>query len=950
MRIDTTRTMFRREKHYDGVLMQQGRVQLDADFNEQQAITRYREETETRDVVGRCGTPLDPPAYTHASGFEILGGTGASAGSFTIGAGRYYVDGVLCENEATTDYLAQAQAPLEYPAAANVTTLLGSSTVGLVYLDVWHRNITLLEDPSIHETALGEADTTTRLKTSWQVKVMPLDTRLGKRQAALLDAFIGQMGAALNQDGAVIDQPVNVAQFQHDLAVSLSSGINVTCGSAFPEWDSMVNPALGTLKADAGLPAPAPAPCLPPPTAGYRRLENQLYRVEVHHGGVLPGGNPTFKWSRENGSLVTKILDFDSSDPTWITVRDLGRDTESLAFAPGDWVEVVNDHSELSTDGTQLGFLTTIAIVDPGQNAIQLSAAPPSAAPASLQDLTLNPRLRRWDQSTLAPIPADPGLPATPAVPGVTPDGNGIPIGTDPIPLEDGIAVTFSNGTYRPGDYWQIPARTATGDIEWPRLGTTPQPLPPFGVKHHYCRLALVACNSAKDAIAVISDCRNVFPPLTGFESLFYLGGDGQEVLPGHPGPVPLPESLQVGVACGKAPVAGATVRFQVLTGGGLVGSGPVALQTGPIEVVTGANGVASCSWSVTTTGAGVPTTQQVQATLLDGPGGSPVHLPVTFSAELNLSEDVAYDPTCTDLQALEVTTVKGALDGLCSLLHPPAILVNAVYRGNPAQKIVLYNDDDVAVRDLFAPVSATNLATVVTPANGAAAPSVFPGISVLLDRPIDLTCVQGKSTTDLGNKTTNSHPTCYVTIFLPWSPAGVDQAARGGQNPIGYQAVVLADDVHVVDGKLVVWSPLPEARAFLLTYLAELSKLGTQRFLARFTLKGSFIHTPRGSNPLLFLDGEPLGPAPFVGLQKPSGDGRPGGDFELWFWLTQSQTSRAGGGKIVTVVDQPVVTQPVVAQPVVAQPAVTQPVTQPVVQPVGPPVIVQPVIDHPVG
>jgi hypothetical protein len=35
-------------------------------------------------------------------------------------------------------------------------------------------------------------------------------------------------------------------------------------------------------------------------TAGYRRLENQLYRVEVHEGGA----SPTFKWSRENGSVA----------------------------------------------------------------------------------------------------------------------------------------------------------------------------------------------------------------------------------------------------------------------------------------------------------------------------------------------------------------------------------------------------------------------------------------------------------------------------------------------------------------------------------------------------------------------------------------------------------------------------------------------------------------------
>ena len=39
--------------------MQQGRVQVDADWNEQQAIQQHLDETTTRDVVGLCGVPED---------------------------------------------------------------------------------------------------------------------------------------------------------------------------------------------------------------------------------------------------------------------------------------------------------------------------------------------------------------------------------------------------------------------------------------------------------------------------------------------------------------------------------------------------------------------------------------------------------------------------------------------------------------------------------------------------------------------------------------------------------------------------------------------------------------------------------------------------------------------------------------------------------------------------
>ena len=43
---DYSRVTFKRENLYSGVLKQQGRVQLDADDNEQLSIQHYRDETE----------------------------------------------------------------------------------------------------------------------------------------------------------------------------------------------------------------------------------------------------------------------------------------------------------------------------------------------------------------------------------------------------------------------------------------------------------------------------------------------------------------------------------------------------------------------------------------------------------------------------------------------------------------------------------------------------------------------------------------------------------------------------------------------------------------------------------------------------------------------------------------------------------------------------------------
>ncbi len=63
-------------------------------------------------------------------------------------------------------------------------------------------------------------------------------------------------------------------------------------------------------------------PCLLPPKAGYLRLENQLYRVEVHQGGDRivrrrSSGRATTPRSRP---LMEKI------DGSVMTVSDIGKD------------------------------------------------------------------------------------------------------------------------------------------------------------------------------------------------------------------------------------------------------------------------------------------------------------------------------------------------------------------------------------------------------------------------------------------------------------------------------------------------------------------------------------------------------------------------------------------------------------------------------------------------
>src|ERR1051326_6693879 len=67
MKGDFSRFSYDPQRHYTRVLMQQGRVQTDADWNEQADIVAQRHQKSLRDVIGRVGVPRD------RAGFGIRG-------------------------------------------------------------------------------------------------------------------------------------------------------------------------------------------------------------------------------------------------------------------------------------------------------------------------------------------------------------------------------------------------------------------------------------------------------------------------------------------------------------------------------------------------------------------------------------------------------------------------------------------------------------------------------------------------------------------------------------------------------------------------------------------------------------------------------------------------------------------------------------------------------------
>src|SRR3954447_9035465 len=84
MRGDFSRLTFRPENHFTGVLLQQGRVQLDAEFNEHVAIEAHRDREMTRDVVGPAGAPLDGGGF-EVSVASMLRGVAAGDHAWAVG-------------------------------------------------------------------------------------------------------------------------------------------------------------------------------------------------------------------------------------------------------------------------------------------------------------------------------------------------------------------------------------------------------------------------------------------------------------------------------------------------------------------------------------------------------------------------------------------------------------------------------------------------------------------------------------------------------------------------------------------------------------------------------------------------------------------------------------------------------------------------------------------------
>ena len=420
MKSDISRKTFDIGKQYSRVLMQQGRVTVDAEFNEQTDILLYYLRALATDLIGPYAAP------NIGGGFDLsLDNTG---GNLMISAGRYYVAGILIENEAVCSYAVQPW----YAAPAGdvlLDAMKGNATKTFwVYLDVWERHITYIEDGAIRERALGGPDTCTRSQVVWQVKAKEL-----------------QQGISIS-DLPACDEPLG----------SLNSLSEV-------EMSARVDPGFQS-----------DDPCVLSPESTYRGTENHLYRVEVHNGGLATeeGDEATYKWSRDNGSVAS----------AWVgtTGNDL-QVSSGRGFTAGCWVELIDDTKDLL--GLP-GVLVKVAKVEGSTLSIDPASVP--AHDALVWNVSLvHPKVRRWDQTQVGDILLKNGAVPIESTAGKT---EWIDL-EDGIQVQFEPGGEYRTGDYW---LIPARVAAGTGDIEWPAEGGEQQPLPPHGIEHHYAPLGFV--------------------------------------------------------------------------------------------------------------------------------------------------------------------------------------------------------------------------------------------------------------------------------------------------------------------------------------------------------------------------------------------------------------------------------------------------------------------------
>jgi len=458
------------DKGFSRILIQQGRVLLDSDFNALQDLVTYYLRTLAKDIIGPRGGVKD-------GNFDSFNIALEDPNNIALAPGHYYVDGILCINDSKgngkpveINYIKDGNIFSENKYPQRNGTYSFNDGKYLIYLGVWERSISYIQDDDLIETALGigDADTAVRSKVVWQVKA--LTTLQGSNE-------------------------------------------NIICGKNYWEkWNNL----RGSLKAEVNTEENGTKDCIVSQDIHLTMQKNLLLRIEIHRAGKAEDTiNPpaTFKWSCINGSADFKIIhpiersveikDKDTNEKWDVATvaLDYPLNSEHLSLKVGDIVEIIDDIYILAGEAFALWKVDSI---DEESNQVILKRDQPNYSENVGAIVDNNPILRRWDHKQ--GDASNRGLTLSDDYAALIKEKSDSK--ENLLNLGIGIAIQFQKSdqgepfNYHTGDYWLIPVR-ALSEVKWDKGRS------PHGIEHHHAPLAIISVADGK--ITRDQDCRSIF-------------------------------------------------------------------------------------------------------------------------------------------------------------------------------------------------------------------------------------------------------------------------------------------------------------------------------------------------------------------------------------------------------------------------------------------------------
>jgi hypothetical protein len=476
-------------QHYKAVVMQQGRVILDRDFNALQDIVNGRIAADALDEIGPCGTPDDglavslPPAGHSVSASVSF--SGPHPWDFLVKPGTIYVGG----QRVVFDTPPAQQPPLSYfhqpdwiyppDPFAQASASFSFPRHEFVFLHAFEQEVGAVEDPDLLDVALGGPDTTQR------VRLMRRIVRLGVTGTDCSTA-LAEAVTDWGRHGYLFDPATMRLLPQAALQVGFTSALSTS------------------------------NPCDPVAQGGYLGAENQVIRVMI--AGPGGGSGTSLLWGYDNASFLYRV----TVAPDGMTLQ-LAQPPVDAFHNPrtGQYVEVLRTAAVLGTEPDQTdptgqrtivrcvakatGHVAQVAKYNNGDNTLVLAAQLPGKYTSDPNPLFL----RVWvGWQSFTPSASVPIVLTDPT--GQTAPGIQVTI-TQPATAAKGAALPG-------GAFWLFAVRPATPQAVYPeRFLDGPQP--PDGPRQWVCPLAVIDW-AGRDSVsfsapsAVIHDCRCSFDNL----------------------------------------------------------------------------------------------------------------------------------------------------------------------------------------------------------------------------------------------------------------------------------------------------------------------------------------------------------------------------------------------------------------------------------------------------